>query len=49
MSINAKTVDAEKLVVPAANANLWSVVLVIGLPLFFLLAGAIVVLDRRKK
>ena len=32
-----------------ANANLWSVVLVIGLPLFFLLAGAIVVLDRRKK
>ncbi len=49
MSIHAKTVDAEKLVVPAANANLWSVVLVIGLPLFFLLAGAIVVLDRRKK
>ena len=49
MSIHAKPLAADALVVPADKANLWSAVAVIGLPLFAICAGAIVVLDRRKK
>ena len=49
MSIHAKPLAADALVVPASDANLWSAALVIGLPLFVLCAGAIVVFDRRKK
>jgi len=49
MSIHAKPLQTEALVVPAAKANLWSAVSVIGLPLFILCAGGIIVLDRRKK
>ena len=49
MSIHAKPLQTDALVVPAAKANLWSAVAVIGMPLFVLCAGAIIVLDRRKK
>ena len=49
MSIHAKPLTADALVVPADKANLWSAVAVIGVPLFILLSGVIIVLDRRKK
>ena len=49
MNIHAKPLQNDALVVPAAKANLWSAVATIGMPLFILCAGAIIVLDRRKK
>ncbi|MBR5285248.1 MAG: GldG family protein [Clostridia bacterium] len=49
MNIHAKPLAADALVVPADKANLWSAVAVIGVPLFILLSGVIIVLDRRKK
>ena len=49
MSIHAKPLTADALVVPADKVNLWSAVAVIGVPLFILLSGVIIVLDRRKK
>ncbi len=49
ISIHAKPVDNEVLVVPAKDANLWSIVIVIALPLTVLAVGAAVTLLRRKK
>lgn len=49
MSIHAKPVDQEVLVVPASASNLWSLILVVVLPLAVLAVGAIVTLMRRKK
>ncbi|MEA4920064.1 MAG: GldG family protein [Clostridiaceae bacterium] len=48
-AIPAKSVDSEVLVVPASSSNLWSIVMVIVLPLAALGTGVAVTLVRRKK
>lgn len=49
MSIHAKAVDSEILVVPASSSNTWSMILIVALPLAVLACGAVVILLRRKK
>ena len=49
MSIHAKAVNSEVLVVPASAGNTWGMIMVIVLPLALLALGLLVTLSRRKK
>ena len=49
ISIDAKSVDAEYLTIPAMHANIWLVVAVILFPLVILVAGFVIWFRRRKK
>lgn len=49
MSIHAKAVNSEVLVVPASAGNTWGMIMVIVLPLALLALGLFVTLSRRKK
>ena len=49
ISIDAKSVDAEYLTIPAMHANIWLVVTVILLPLVILATGFVIWFGRRKK
>ena len=49
ISIRAKDLSAEYLTVSSADANTWSLILVVTLPAAFLIAGAYVTITRRKR
>ncbi len=49
ISIHAKNLTSEKLMLTAAQSNVWSIVLVIVVPLVVLLAGGLIWYRRRKR
>jgi hypothetical protein len=49
ISIRAKSLDSEQLVVSSAAASRWSIILVGVLPLAVILSGVVVVVRRKRK
>lgn len=49
ITIHAKSMDSQKLVLTAAQMNFWSLIIMILLPLLIIITGIIIWLKRRKK
>ena len=49
MSIHAKSVDSETLLIAAEDVNRWTVIMIAALPAAAIFIGAYVTLSRRKK
>lgn len=49
ITIHAKSMDSQKLVLTAAQMNFWSLIIMILLPLLIIVTGIIIWLKRRKK